>query len=462
VKKESRHRNARDYASGLAAKGRYHFTSREVRSALRISADAGKLALNRLEKKSFIASPARGFYVLVPPEYRSLGCLPADQFIPALMKRLGLPYYAGLLSAAQYHGAAHQRPQEFQVFLAKNRRPIRCGMVRVAFIARKHIKDVPVQSFNTPRGTVLVSSPEATALDLVGYAGHAGGLGQVATVLSELGERLDGEKLATAARTAPVPWAQRLGYLLEHLGFDSKTAPLKEYVRKHSKQWILLLPKAPDKRSHRNKGWKLNVNTKVEAELGRPAIGGLRAEKAVCDFWCGDGGAMQSKQRNSSAEGMQPETRTLWARTTLRVAPAKYCLVSLPTTMLSEAVRMVAKEDRRFAALIAEPDEVSLTIRDSVWETSSLRRRATAQSGPFRVITFNLDLNPAVVGYLAPAAHRLAEAGISIVPQCAFSKDHLLIQEADLPKATEVLKKLISDCKKPRQPQSGAGPGSST
>src|SRR5208282_827657 len=117
----------------------------------------------------------------------------------------------------------HQRPQEFQVFVEKNRRPIQCGMVRVAFIARKHIKDVPVQSVNTPRGMALVSSPEATALDLVGYAGHAGGLGQVATVLSELAERLNAEKLSTASRTAPVPWAQRLGYLLEHLGFEAKT-----------------------------------------------------------------------------------------------------------------------------------------------------------------------------------------------------------------------------------------------
>ncbi len=161
------------------------------------------------------------------------------------MKRLNLPYYAGLLSAAQYHGAAHQRPQEFQVFLAKNRRPIQCGTVRVAFIARKRIKDVPVQSFNTPRGTVLVSSPEATALDLVGYAGHAGGLGQVATVLSELAERIDPEKLAAVARTAPVPWAQRLGYLLEHLGFAAKITALKEYVREHAKQSTVLLPKAP-------------------------------------------------------------------------------------------------------------------------------------------------------------------------------------------------------------------------
>ncbi len=259
--------NAREYVSGLAANGRYDFTSREAQSALGISADAAKLALNRLEKKSVIASPARGFYVFVPPESRSLGCLPADQFIPALMKRLNLPYYAGALSAAEYHGAAHQRPQEFQVFLARNRRPVRCGMVRVAFIARKDIEDVPVESLNTPRGTILVSSPEATALDLMGYAGHAGGLGQVGTVLSELADRLDPEKLAMAARTVPVPWAQRLGYLLEHLGFDAKTPALKKYVREHAKQWVALLPKAPQKRSHRNKGWKLHVNANVGAEL---------------------------------------------------------------------------------------------------------------------------------------------------------------------------------------------------
>ena len=104
----SSHPSAREYVSDLAAGGRYHLTSREVQSALGVSAAAAKLALNRLAKKNVIASPARGFYVIVPPEYRSLGCLPGDQFIPALMKHLDLPYYAGLLSAAQYHGAAHR------------------------------------------------------------------------------------------------------------------------------------------------------------------------------------------------------------------------------------------------------------------------------------------------------------------------------------------------------------------
>jgi len=231
-----------------------------MQSVLGVSAAAAKLALNRLSKQKMIASPARGFYVIVPPEYCSLGCLPADQFIPALMKRLNLPYYAGLLSAAQLHGAAHQRPQEFQVFLAKNRRPIECGAVRVAFLARKRLAEVSVQNFNTPRGTLLVSSPEATALDLVGYAHHAGGLNQVATVLSEFAERIDPEKLAAAARTAPVAWAQRLGYLLEHHGSAAKTPALKEYVREHAKQSTALLPEAQRARSRRNKGWKLYIN----------------------------------------------------------------------------------------------------------------------------------------------------------------------------------------------------------
>ncbi len=107
---------------------------------------------------------------------------------------------------------------------------------------------------------------EATALDLVGYVGHAGGLGQVGTVLCELAERLDPEKLAAAARRAPVPWAQRLGYLLEHLGFDAKTPALKAYVREEAKQSTMLLPKGSQKRSRRNSGWKLYVNAKVEAE----------------------------------------------------------------------------------------------------------------------------------------------------------------------------------------------------
>jgi predicted transcriptional regulator of viral defense system len=259
--------SARQYLDDMVAASRYTFTTSEARAALNVSAAALKVALNRLTRQELIVTPAKGFYVIVPPEYRSLGCLPADQFVPTLMKSLQLPYYAGLLTAAQYHGAAHQRPQEFQVLLERARRPIECGRVRIRFIVRKNLQKVPVQSFNTPRGTVQVSTPEATALDLVGYTNHAGGLNQVATVLAELAERIEPKALAAAAAAAPVPWAQRLGYLLELTGASERVAALKDFVRARARESTLLVPKKARGKAPRNEDWKLFLNTEVEVDL---------------------------------------------------------------------------------------------------------------------------------------------------------------------------------------------------
>lgn len=254
------------YLQRLQAGGRYVFTSRDAREALGLSSDAVKLALNRLRHKGEVAMPARGFYVIVPPEYRALGCLPADQFIPALMAQVKTPYYAGLLSAAQYHGAAHHRPQEFQVMLPKPRRPIVCGQVRVVFHVRKRVSDVPVQQISTPRGTVAVSTPEATAFDLIGYEAQIGGLDAVATVLVDLAEKLDAKKLAALAPSVSLAWAQRLGYLLEHIDEAAKAQPLKDYVGARARDITALQPSAREEGLPRNRDWKLIVNAKVEAE----------------------------------------------------------------------------------------------------------------------------------------------------------------------------------------------------
>ena len=258
---------AHDYISDLAAAGRYSFTSQDAREALDVSADATKLALGRLARKKRIASPARGFHVILPPEYRSLGCLPPEQFVPDLMRWLNQPYYAGLLSAAQLHGAAHHQPQEFQVMLTKPRRPIRCGKVRVAFIGRTRLPEVAVQSLNTPRGILRVSTPEATAVDLVGFHRRAGGMDQVATLLTVLAERMDPHKLLAAAEIAPVKWAQRLGYLLESVDAGNLVAPLKDYVRSNAERTVLLLPGGNDRDHPRADAWKLRANADVDTDL---------------------------------------------------------------------------------------------------------------------------------------------------------------------------------------------------
>ena len=57
-------------------------------------------ALKRLRLKKMVVNPCRGFYLIVPPEYQILGCLPAEMFIPDLMQYLDQPYYVGFISGA--------------------------------------------------------------------------------------------------------------------------------------------------------------------------------------------------------------------------------------------------------------------------------------------------------------------------------------------------------------------------
>lgn len=83
------------------------------------------------------------------------------------MKYFNQPYYVSYLSAAQLYGAAHQKPQRFQVVTLKNRRPIRCGRIYIEFIANKDIHHMPTKTMNTYTGQMLVATPEVTAADLV-------------------------------------------------------------------------------------------------------------------------------------------------------------------------------------------------------------------------------------------------------------------------------------------------------
>jgi predicted transcriptional regulator of viral defense system len=159
-----------------------------------------------------------------------------------------------------------QRPQEFQIVVQRNRRPLRCGKVRVKFVARKNIDDVQVRRFNTPRGELRVSTPEGTAIDLAGYPQHVGGLDQVATILAELADEIDAAALLQAAATAPITWVQRLGYMLELVEAHNTAAGIKEHVREHAREYTLLIPGADQEAGQRLLDWKLIVNVALEPD----------------------------------------------------------------------------------------------------------------------------------------------------------------------------------------------------
>lgn len=146
---------------------------------------------------------------------------------------------------------------------------------------------------------------------------------------------------------------------------------------------------------------------------------------------------------------MKIDPREIWRRTRLGVWPERYVLASVAPARLGEAASLVATTDGAdtFAALVVERDEVSITIAEGAWAASGLSRGARTE-GPFRALTLDVDVDLGVCGYLAPAAVRLAEAGVAIVPQCGFLKDHLLVHERDLDRAVEVLEAWIAECRR--------------
>ena len=251
----------------LAAQGRYCFSFDEIVERLDASPVAIKSALNRLKKKGVLALPYQEFYVILPPEHRARGCLPAQQFIPDLMKHLGEIYYAGLLSAAEFHGAAHHRPQVFQVVVSKARRPIECGNVRVEFIYRKNAADIPTEPRNTTAGIVKISTPEATALDMIGYVRHCAGLDNVATLLAELSEKIEINRLIEVACYSPVAWVQRIGYLFELLDEHEKASLVADYLKTKHHMPTPLMPGTSIKGAKKNNRWQVFVNTDVEPDL---------------------------------------------------------------------------------------------------------------------------------------------------------------------------------------------------
>lgn len=222
------------YVSAMLSEGRAVFTAEEAEQALGIGHGAFLDAAERLQRREALLNPRQGFYVIVPPQYASWGAPPPAWYVDALMRREGHAYYVGLLKAAELHGAAHQAVMEFQIVTAKRLPEIRAGRNLIVFYYRKDMDAVTagIKDRKTDTGTMRISSAALTALDLLRYPRASGGIDNVATVLSELGGKIDPEQLAALSARMERPVVQRLGYLLEHLGHGDVTTPMLEALGK--------------------------------------------------------------------------------------------------------------------------------------------------------------------------------------------------------------------------------------
>ena len=262
--------NFSDYINDLVKHGKCSFTVQQAQSTLNKSAEAIYSSVKHLLTKNELATPAKGFYVIVPPEYQVLGCLPAEHFIPYLMEYWQCPYYAGLLTAAGYHGATHQAVQVFQVMIDGRTKPqILCGKVKIRFIANRHLPETPVQSISTAKSLLRVSTPESTAMDLLNYPHQSGGLNHTATILAELKDCMKPDQLlALAESQSTLAWKQRLGYLLEIVGATELADVLKKHLAQQKRvDYVPLMPGIEISNAARNVTWKIIENATVESDI---------------------------------------------------------------------------------------------------------------------------------------------------------------------------------------------------
>lgn len=271
---EQRH-SLSSYLNGLLADGQAVFLRDSAVKALGVGHGAFLDAAEKLQRRGKLIRPRREFYVVVPPQYESWGAPPPNWYIDDMMRHEGQPYYVGLLKAAELHGATHQAVMEFQIVTDKQLPRIVAGRSTLSFFYRKDMSALEsgIVDYKTDTGRMKISSVELTIFDLLRYPQASGGMDNVATVISDLGEKVDPQKLALLAPAFERNVAQRAGYLLDHVGHADKTAMLHLYLSaRGTLPWLELVPppkEIPDflpKPVERNKRWHIIVRRKPEVD----------------------------------------------------------------------------------------------------------------------------------------------------------------------------------------------------
>ena len=254
---------------GLLRRGRGSFTRHEAARELNRGGANLSNILTRLERTAWIMPVSRGFYAIIEPARQEFGFAPPQAFLDDWAKHRGILYYVGGLSAAEMHGAAHQRPQVFQVVVDRALPTLRYRDLRVSYFRKRPITEGMWEQRSVPSGFLRVSTPEMTAYDLLFLPRACRSLSRVATVLVELGEVMKPGRLASLCEmeceTVPL---QRLGWLLDRTGWGKLTHGFRKALQLLRPAWRPLEPRLPA-RGKRNARWHIIENTDVEPDNAR-------------------------------------------------------------------------------------------------------------------------------------------------------------------------------------------------
>jgi hypothetical protein len=149
---------------------------------------------------------------------------------------------------------------------------------------------------------------------------------------------------------------------------------------------------------------------------------------------------------------LDPRSREVWSSARVKVWPDPVVLATFPRfagdRVAAFAGRVGVRDASAFVAFLTEGEECTLTATEAAFGAWRLRSRATEVVKGLRALTIEASMPVDLVGFFAPAATRLAAAGIPIVPQCGFRTDHVLVPADRLDEAVKVLEGLVADARK--------------
>jgi hypothetical protein len=142
-----------------------------------------------------------------------------------------------------------------------------------------------------------------------------------------------------------------------------------------------------------------------------------------------------------NSEAGQNAARELLKKTRVEIAPETFTLVSLRHEDWRKLLENPELSPRMTAPFMIFSDrfEVTLLLDEIDFGTIQYAIRDAKRESGFRLLTFDIELDFTVVGFLAEVSRILAAAEISIIALSAFTRDHILIKQNDLARTLKVL-----------------------
>jgi predicted transcriptional regulator of viral defense system len=266
-----------EFIDSQLSQGRATFSKSAAVAELQLTPQVYQKTVARLRKAGRLASPRRGFYLILRPEDQSLGVPDPSRWIDPLMGYLKSDYRISLLRAAAFHGSAHQSAMVFQVITPRQLPKIEIGRQRVEFLYQSPAafaesnRQKWLGELKTEAGFAKIAGVELTLLDMCRYFHRAGGINGAAEAVHDLGKKAEPGILAQAARAYENSAVRRLGYLLEKFGHERQANALLAFVE-NAKSFKAIDPAAKpivaalSEVEEKNLKWKLIINVPVEID----------------------------------------------------------------------------------------------------------------------------------------------------------------------------------------------------